>query len=301
MKNELAENIHAELTVHEELLPIHEELRPNAEEDASAPSLATPKKKKKKGKGKWWWKRKKSKLPSDPVLFTIPDEALVPYVMNLQLRLSEGKLRGLLPYLSQFFTEEQLQQAIRLYRLGCVHKDCVMFPFFDIEGRLRVMRVIKYDDMGKRKRNGVSSAHMFLKEDGLIPPQWKERSCLFGEHLLAKNPERPVVIVEGEKTALLCSMLLPEFLWLATGGCGYFKEVGMVKEYLNSRTTYILPDKGQYDFWVKEARRFQVKGRVLDFIEKMEVEQNSDIADLLLSDEREAYLKDFVECLSTDK
>ena len=73
--------------VSEEILPIHKELQRNAENECIVSSVDTPKKKKKKGK--WWWKKKKKKseLPSDPQLFTIPDEALVPYVMNLQLRL----------------------------------------------------------------------------------------------------------------------------------------------------------------------------------------------------------------------
>ena len=269
-------------------------------EDVCCSSIA-PKKKKKKGKGKWWWKKKKKKseLPSDPQLFTIPDEALVPYVMNLQLRLSEGKLRGLLPYLQNFFTEEQIQQGIRQYRLGCVHKDCVLYPFFDIEGRLRKMKVMRYDDMGHRKKNGISTSHSFLKEDGIIPPQWKERSCWFGEHLLSKHPDLPVVIVESEKTALVCSMLMPSYLWLATAGCGHFREVGLVKEQLNSRTTYILPDKGQYDNWTKEAKKYQVKGLVLDFIETMEVERNTDLADLLLSDQQKTFLENFSDYIKS--
>lgn len=285
--------------VSEEILPIHKELQRNAENECIVSSVDTPKKKKKKGK--WWWKKKKKKseLPSDPQLFTIPDEALVPYVMNLQLRLSEDKLRGLLPYLQNFFTEKQIQQGIRQYRLGCVHKDRVLFPFFDIEGRLRIMKVIRYDDMGHRKKNGISSSHSFLKEDGIIPPQWKERDCLFGEHLLNKHPDLPVIIVESEKTALVGAMLMPSYLWLATAGCGHFREVGLVKEQLNSRTTYILPDKGQYDNWTKDAKKYQIKGRVLDFIEKMEVERNTDIADLFLSDKRDYYVEEFAKYLSS--
>ena len=267
-------------------------------EDVCCSSIV-PKKKKKKGKGKWWWKKKKSKLPSDPQLFTIPDEALMPYIMNLQLRLTEGKLRGLIPYLQNFCTEEQLQLGIRRYRLGCVHKDCVLYPFFDIEGRLRKMKVMRYDDMGHRKKNGISTSHSFLKEDGIIPAQWKERSCLFGEHLLSKYPDQPVIIVESEKTALICSMLFPSFLWIATAGCGHFREVGLVKEYLNVRTAYILPDKGQYENWVEESKRFHVKGKVLDFIETMDVERNTDIADLFLSDKRDCYIKEFTEYINS--
>ena len=43
--------------------------------------------------------------------------------------------------------------------------------------KLRIMKVIRYDDMGHRKKNGISSSHSFLKEDGIIPPQWKVRGA----------------------------------------------------------------------------------------------------------------------------
>ncbi len=272
---------------------VHDESQANAEGGSAASSVGISKKKKKKRR-----KKKKYKRTSNPLFFTIPEEALVPYVKNLQLRLSEGKLRGLLPYLGNYCTEEELQWGIRRYRLGCVHKDCVLFPFFDIEGQLRIMKVVRYDDMGKRKRNGISTSHSYLKEDGIIPAQWKERPCLFGEHLLTMHPEQTVIIVEGEKTALVCAILMPSYIWLATAGCGHFREVGLQKSHLNTRTTYILPDKGQYDNWVKEARKYQVKGRVLDFIEKMDVERNTDIADLLLSDKHDDCLKEFAEHVS---
>ena len=36
-----------------------------------------------------------------------------------------------------------------------------------------------------------------------------------GEHLLPLCPKLPVALVEDEKTAVICSAVFPEFLWLA--------------------------------------------------------------------------------------
>lgn len=61
------------------------------------------------------------------------------------------------------------------------------------------------------------------------------------------------------------------------------------------RTTYILPDKGQYNNWCRDAKKYKIKGKVLDCIEKMDVENNTDIADLFLSENRDCYIKEFDE------
>ena len=55
MKDELDTN--TEVTMSEEMLPVQEEMQPNATESAETSTATKPKKKKKKGK--WWWKSKR--------------------------------------------------------------------------------------------------------------------------------------------------------------------------------------------------------------------------------------------------
>jgi hypothetical protein len=43
------------------------------------------------------------------------------------------------------------------------------------------------------------------------------KSCLFGEHQLADS-NQSIVLVESEKTAILCSYHAPQYIWLASGG-----------------------------------------------------------------------------------
>ena len=65
------------------------------------------------------------------------------------------------------------------------------------------------------------------------------------------------------------------------------------------RATYILPDKGQYANWCKDTQKHKIKGKVLDYIEKMDVEHNTDIADLFLSDRRDYYVEEFAKYLGS--
>lgn len=263
-------------------------------------SLTSPKTKKKKKRRK---KQKTLLLPQDSRLFTIPHDALIPYEKDIKARMFSNTHKGLIDNLQRVFSEEELLHVIDLYRLGSVDHRWMVYPYIDIENRLRMMKTIRYYVDGHRaqSKSGVSSLHALLKEEAILPAQWEEHNCIFGEHLLSINPDKSVVVVESEKTAIVCATLMPSYIWLATGGCDRFRYLETIKEHLNARTTYILPDKGQYNNWCKAARKHKIKGKVLDYIEEMEVERNTDIADLLLSDKREEYLKDFVECLSTDK
>ena len=61
-------------------------------------------------------------------------------------------------------------------------------------------------------------AYTNLKAAHLLPPEWRLTQCLFGEHLLQDKVNANVALVESEKTTVICSLLLPEYIWLATGG-----------------------------------------------------------------------------------
>ena len=39
-----------------------------------------------------------------------------------------------------------------------------------------------------------------------------------GVYEFQQHPDKPIALVESEKTAIICSGLMPQYLWLATGG-----------------------------------------------------------------------------------
>ncbi|GAB6395250.1 MAG: hypothetical protein MdMp024_1573 [Bacteroidales bacterium] len=109
--------------------------------------------------------------------------------------------------------------------------------------------------------------------------------CLFGEHLLAGN-DTTVAIVESEKSALVASIYLPEFVWLATGGCGNLSaERG---EPLRGRKVILYPDAGMYNKWKEKAALLSTicDVSVSDLIERRATEDERkaglDLADYLL-------------------
>lgn len=242
-------------------------------------------------------KKRKSKKRSDPLYFTIPIEEIGHYVGMLRGMFAEGKVEGLVKYLSENFSTTSLNEMFARYRIGVCDKKTMIFPYIDVEGRLRALKRIKYGVDGKRCKNGQKSVGLgyicsSLKEQAIIPAGWKMKLCLFGEHLLNESPEAPVVIVESEKTAMVCSMCFPQYVWLATGGCGQFKPIVWIRQLLSTRRVLLFPDTGEYEAWSREAKRHSIKCLVADYLESEKMAWNTDLADLLLGESMEFYLNE---------
>ena len=130
--------------------------------------------------------------------------------------------------------------------------------------------------------------HTNLKAAHLLPPEWRLTQCLFGEHLLNDKDKvnANVALVESEKTAVICSHLLLEYIWLATGGKSQFNDRLMV---LKGRKVTALPDIDGYDEWRKKAKNYPMLDiTISDILERNATpeqrERQVDIADLLLEE-----------------
>ena len=58
----------------------------------------------------------------------------------------------------------------------------------------------------------------------MLAEDWQLSQCLFGEHLLKTHPDKVVVLVESEKSAVIGSAIFPDYVWLATGGKSQMRE-----------------------------------------------------------------------------
>lgn len=157
----------------------------------------------------------------------------------------------------------------------------------DIGGNVRTGKVMLYDrQTGHRVKqpfNHVTWAHtlMGIKDFNL-------HQCLFGEHLLNTDKDKTVAIVESEKTAVIASAFIPQYLWLATGGKnGCFNESAMA--VLWHRNVVLFPDLGATEDWKKKVdilRKLHVYVSVFDFLETVatgeDIANGLDIADYLL-------------------
>ena len=63
--------------------------------------------------------------------------------------------------------------------------------------------------------SAVDWIHSLLKRRHELAEEWQLSQCLFGEHLLGTYPDKVVVLVESEKSAVIGSAIFPGYVWLA--------------------------------------------------------------------------------------
>ena len=93
-----------------------------------------------------------------------------------------------------------------------------------------------------------------LTWEKLLPKDWQLTQCLFGEHLLPQHQDKIIALVESEKTAIICSAMMPQYLRLATGG-----KSGLTSERLSSlkgRKIIVFPDIDAFKDWQQKIFTF---------------------------------------------
>lgn len=162
------------------------------------------------------------------------------------------------------------------YRLGATRQAEVIYWQIDIHQQVRAGKIMAYTPDGHRCGH-PSWVHTRLQNRGLLPGTWRLGQCLFGEHLLADNPDT-VGLVESEKTALVLAALFPQVVWLATGGCKQLSAPKLAP--LVGRRLVVLPDSGCYQSWRRQLAA--VPGLTFAISPALEsYPPNTDIADLI--------------------
>lgn len=164
-----------------------------------------------------------------------------------------GKDCNLYRWLTSMFPQTDVDKVWGKYFMG-VHNGRVIYWLISAEGVIRTGKVIPYKDDGHRDHDGVYTwTHSILKRDGKMSSDMEltGHQCLFGEHLLPLRPDAVVGVVEAEKTALIASIVMPDYVWVATGSLGEFKPSKLAA--LKGRTCVAFPDEGAEAEWRRTA------------------------------------------------
>jgi hypothetical protein len=191
--------------------------------------------------------------------------------------------------LSQFlltiFCPEQVKELKCNYLLSGTNHfwyNSTMFWQKDDKEQIHACKIMQYDALtGKRIKkpyNLVNWLHKALKSDDFVLNQ-----CLFGLHRINEDPIKTIAIVESEKTALIMSLYVPDYIWIATGSKDNLKFNLLLP--LKHRKIILFPDKGCYTDWFDKAtelNRQYFKITVSDLIENTDHDKGFDLADLYL-------------------
>ena len=179
--------------------------------------------------------------------------------------------------------EEKAGEAISRYFVGTSKNGGTCFWQIDLNGKIRAGKIIIYGKNGHRRKDvlpPVQWVHSVLKL-----PNFNLSQCFFGEHLLT-DKSKFIAIVESEKTAIIASIYLPNFIWLASGGC---EGLNIDKcRILIGRKVTLFPDAGKFDKWNEKAKILQsfCTVSVSDLIEKQTTQSERangfDLSDYLI-------------------
>ena len=160
-----------------------------------------------------------------------------------------------------------------------------VFWQIDTQGKVRTGKIMLYSPTtGKRIKepfNYINWAHKALKQS-----EFELRQCLFGEHLLI-DKTKPVEIVESEKTAVIASVYLPQFIWVAVGSLTNLnaEKCGILK----GRTVILFPDLNGFEKWSSKAKELSHLANffVSELLERKATEAERklgfDLADFLIN------------------
>lgn len=177
------------------------------------------------------------------------------------------------------------------YPLGSTRNGSVIFWLIDTNGNIRDGKIIAYDANGHRIHQpegsripDVNWVSAILKKQGAYPKELSSAKCFFGEHILPLRPDDTVCMVESEKTAVIMAAMLPQFIWIATGGCSMLHSLSLTP--LANRTLIIFPDAGMLDKWKDFFHKQHIVSNYRFYTQIESYPANTDIADVFLAQQK---------------
>lgn len=216
---------------------------------------------------------------------------------------------NLFRFMAQEFGRDEANRVFDAYHVGTSrhwkNNDglATTFPQIDGKGRLCQVKVMAYNPTtGKRMKKQDRAelwndkAQKYVFDTRPMDKIWFAGKTLlknyeanlqqtfFGCHLVKASSR--IGIVESEKSALICSILMPDVTWVATGGCNGCKWAELaVFQPLISKRVVLYPDSGMFAKWEEKAAILRSNGVDVSVSRTCEgLPDNWDLADMLLQE-----------------
>jgi hypothetical protein len=206
-------------------------------------------------------------------------ESKKPHYIDEQLfsnSLQHTKNTTLFQHLITRYDKELVTSAFTKYCVGANPYKTTQTAFWQVDqqGNKRTAELISYLPNGKRDKSVSHNwIHAKLISKGIIK-DFNLCQCAYGVHLLKPHTTTRVAVVEGAKTALILSMIYPQYVWIGTTGVyGLNQEL---VNLLNPSITILVPDAGYEAKWKQRSGgKYQIM-RIDHF-----VAPGDDLADVL--------------------
>ncbi len=140
-------------------------------------------------------------------------------------------------FLYSKFNKKDVDNIIKKYGIG-THGNYVVFWLIDNRKRVRTGKCMLYNKTtGKRIKNKINWMHK---------QPYQLDQCFFGEHLIIDN-NKPIAIVESEKTAIICDLIFGKYIWIASGGKSNLTAKKL--KILHNKKVILFPDNDGLKKW----------------------------------------------------
>ncbi len=206
------------------------------------------------------------------------------YINNQEVSIHgrDFKKNNFIQFLKNHFSITEIKSVILKYCIGTSNHWNGATVFWQINDKEKIVtgKVMLYDKIrGQRIKtpfNHINWMHKILKLENYNLSQ-----CLFGLHLINEKQGEIIAITESEKTAVIMSLFLPKYIWMATGSKTNFKE--QLLEPLKKHKIIAFPDKSEFEDWNKTSLQLNKIGYSItcsDLLEKRNYPEGFDLADI---------------------
>lgn len=157
-------------------------------------------------------------------------------------------------WLNTLFPATTVERLVEQYKIGTSkhHPGAVVFWQIDGHGVVHAGKIMVYNPAtGKRSRERKHHVDWVHNVTGMKGTRMEQ--TLFGLHMVNQHPTKPVGIVESEKTAIVCSVYLPELVWLSCGSLTGLSSRKLAP--LAGKSIVLFPDANGFDAWRETAKR----------------------------------------------
>jgi hypothetical protein len=182
-------------------------------------------------------------------------------------------------WLISVFGTSKASELIATYHLGTSKKwpGANIFWQIDTDFKIRTGKIMLYNrESGRRSK--LKKHYSFAHKN--VEGEYHLKQCLYGLHLVNERPHDPIAVVESEKTAMVASAYLPEYVWMATGCEDNIKLCEAVK----GKMVTLFPDLGAFNKWKSygDSMGFATSDILENHADSKDREEGYDIADFLL-------------------
>ena len=211
-------------------------------------------------------------------------------------------------FIDEMMNQYKIYEVVELYNDDPIRRDIfknrtsVIYYYVSIKGDIRAIEKIYYNGFKRSKEipNKILNKQYAEFHQNKTREQVENleiKWCLFGEHLVPKFTEKPIIVVEGVKTAFGMALYYPQINWLATGSSNRLIHLN----FNTDQVVHFLPDAGfkknksYYQIWKETLKNMYGVNFRYDIFEfnddcsSQEITNGDDILDVQLRDPERAH------------